>query len=179
MQQANQDKVDKYQELRTKAKELYDSFEKVRCPALGNELVHFTAEGFNHLLYKPKKKPRDKRVQIMKFELLRKTKLLLETTTTFQEYEETFQYVKVKRHKKTRHENVAVKSWGFVAIIDGFRLKVVVRKFGNSKYEFYSVIPAWVTRQYRDIKLIENSKGLNDEDEKEALKNTASFSDVL
>jgi hypothetical protein len=36
------------------------------------------------------------------------------------------------------------------------------------------VIPAWVTKHYRDIKLIETSKGnLENEDDSETLKNAA------
>jgi hypothetical protein len=58
---------------------------------------------------------------------------------------------------------------------------VVIRQIGNGKKEFYSVIPAWFTRQYRNIKIIETSArgGLLEEDDAEALKNATKKSDAL
>ena len=77
------------------------------------------------------------------------------------------EYPRVNRHGKYQSVNLVVKYWGFVAIIDKFRVKVVVRQVGNSKAEFYSVIPAWITKQYRDMKIINSStgKGLKCEDD--------------
>ena len=169
-----QDKLANYSEIRKQTVELYNSFGKICCPALGNELVHFTSKGFNHLVYKTKKKPRDLRVQIMKFELLGKAKFIIEKSTTFQEYEEYFDYLPVEKFGKKGYENTTVRCWGLVAIVKKFRVKVVIRQIGNGKKEFYSVIPAWFTRQYRDIKIIETAtnSGLLAEDDNETLKNT-------
>jgi hypothetical protein len=157
-----------YNKKREEAEEFYKAVGSVRCPALGGECVHFTSEGFNHLIYKTgKKAPRDASVQVMRFDLLPKAKLLLEQTTTFQEYEEEYRYVPVNRHGGYRRENMLVRAWGFIAIISRFRIKVVVEQTGNGKKHFYSVIPAWKTRQYRDIKLIETAPagGVRYEDE--------------
>ncbi|MCX6713555.1 MAG: hypothetical protein NTV48_00410 [Candidatus Vogelbacteria bacterium] len=168
------DKINNYSEIRKQTAELYSSFGKVRCPALGNEWVHFTSEGFNHLIYKTKKKPRDLRVQIMKFELLGKAKFIIEKSTTFQEYEEYFDYLKIEKFGRKVYENTTVRCWGLVAIVKRFRVKVVIRQIGNGKKEFYSVIPAWFTKQYRDIKIIETvtKSGLLAEDDDGVLKNT-------
>ena len=168
-----EEKIKNYESIRAEAKELYDSFGKIRCPALGNEWVHFTSEGFNHLIYKTKKKPRDERVQIMKFELLRKAKYITEKSTTFQEYEEFFKYITVQKFGKKVSENTIIRAWGLVAMVKRFRVKVVITQKGNGKKEFYSVIPAWFTRQYRDIKIIETSTqgGLFSEDDENTLKN--------
>ncbi len=169
-----------YQVARKEAEELYATFGKVHCPALGNEPVHFTSEGFNHLVYKTAQKPRDEKVQIMKFELLGRTKFIIEASTTFQEYEESFEYMARDKHGQMVKENFLVRCWGFVAVIKNFRVKVVVRQVGNGNKHFYSVIPAWVTRQYCGITLIKASAkgGLLFEDDGEALKNAAS-SDAL
>lgn len=168
-----------YEKAKEEARTLYSSFGKVRCPALGNEYVSFLSEGFNHLVYKRAKKPRDQSVQIMRFKLLEKAKTLLEVTSTFQEYEEGYEYCVVNRHGKSVKENMLVKSWGFVAVISKFRIKVVVQQIGNGQKQFYSVIPAWITRHYKGIKLVETSLGglTNDDDEME-LKN-ATLGDVL
>lgn len=169
-----------YAEIKHAASERYRTFLPTPCPAFNGDLVHFTAEGFNHLVYPQPKKERNRTSQILRFDMLERAKILIETATTFQEYDEGIQYRKVNRRGKHVEQPILVKMWGFVAIIKGFRIKVVVIQRGNSKKEFLSVAPAWFTRQYRDIKLIQNStgKGLAHEDDEEVLKNAA-VSDVL
>ena len=109
----------------------------------------------------------------MKFELLRKAKYITEKSTTFQEYEEFFKYITVQKFGKKVSENTIIRAWGLVAMVKRFRVKVVITQKGNGKKEFYSVIPAWFTRQYRDIKIIETSTqgGLFSEDDENTLKN--------
>ncbi len=167
-----EERIKDYPEIREAALKLYSGFHKVHCPALGDK-VHFTSEGFNHLVYEGAKKERDKRTQILRFDMLRKAKFILETTTTYQEYEETIEYRKVNRNGKFVGMNMVVRCWGFVAIVKKFRVKVVVKQIGNGQIQFYSVIPAWFTKQYRDIKIIQTSTGagLMSENDSEVLKN--------
>lgn len=161
-----------YTTAREEALKLYHGFSKIQCPALGNEFVYFTSEGFNHLVYKEAKKPRPERVQMMRFDMLKKARFILETSTTFQEYEEGFESVVLEKHGKRVRENVVVCLWGFIAIVRKFRIKVVVRQIGNGNKHFYSVIPAWFTKHYRGIKYIETSTGLLEEDgDEQELKN--------
>ena len=168
-----EERVKDYVEIKKKAVELYATFGAIQCPALGDQNVHFTSEGFNHLVYKASKKPRDERVQILRFDMLEKAKFILETSTTYQEYDEDIVNKKVNRRGKWVYKNVIIRCWGFIAIVRRFRVKVVVRQEGNGKLEFQSVVPAWFTRQYREIKLIQTStgRGLGDENDDEVLKN--------
>lgn len=174
-----EERVNDYHEIRANAAELYASFKKVYCPAIAGD-IHFTSEGFNHLIYERARKERDKKTQILRFDMLDKAKFTLKTSTTYQEYEENMESRKVNRYGKLISMNVIVRYWGFVAVVNRFRVKVVVRQVGNGKMEFQSVIPAWYIKQYRAIKLIQNSTGagLLDENEVEVLKN-ATVGDVL
>lgn len=167
-----EDRLKDYLEIRAKALTLYNTFGKIQCPALGG-YVHFTSEGFNHLIYGRAKKERDKRAQIARFDLLDRAKFIIENSTTFQEYDEDMEYIKVNRHGKYVGKNELVKSWGLVAIVRKFRVKVVIIQVGNGKMQFQSVRPAWFIKQYRDIKLIQTSTGagLRNDDDEEVLKN--------
>ena len=80
---------------------------------------------------------------------------------------------KFNRHGKFVGMNVIVRCWGLIAIVNKFRVKVVVRQVGNGKMEFQSVIPAWFIKQYREIKMIQSSTGagLLNENDTEVLKN--------
>lgn len=151
--------ISNYKKIREDARVFYQTIGIVRCPALDHQPVHFTSEGFNHLIYKGNRNERDKSVQIMKFKLLPKAKEIIVLSTTYQEYDESLMTVRRKHFKKIVDESAAVRYWGFVAIIKNFRVKVIVRAIGNGQRHFWSVIPAWSTSHYRDIKLISNAKG--------------------
>ncbi len=151
--------ISNYDKIREDAHNFYQTIGAIHCPALNNELVRFTAEGFNHLIFKGRRRERSKNDQITKFKLLTKAKTVLELTTTYQEYDESYTTTRKKRFKKTVDETATVKYWGFVAIIQNFRVKIIVRQIGNGQKQFWSVIPAWRTDRYRDIKLISMAKG--------------------
>ncbi len=172
-------RVQDYEAIRQKASELYETFNSVKCPALNDEWVNFTSEGFNHLVYSSPKKMRNKGAQILRFDMLPMAKLILETSTTYQEYDEENINKKVNRRGSWIYANILVRCWGFVVIIKKRRVKVVITQEGNGAIRFLSVAPAWFTKWYRDIKLIENSvgKGLKFSDDDEVLKN-ATISDV-
>jgi len=156
--------VSNYEKIREDARQFYQTIDNIRCPALGHQPIHFTSEGFNHLIYKGNRKERDKSVQIMKFKLLSKAVELIKITTTYQEYDESLTTIRRERFKKIVHESATVRYWGFVAIIRDYRIKVIMRSIGNGQKHFLSVIPAWSTNYYRNIKVISNAKGDLSED---------------
>ena len=159
------EKLKDYNKIRSKAEALYQTFTKIHCPAFNATLktsdkeVHFTSEGFNHIIYRIKKQERDKRAQIMRFELLERARELLQKTNTIQEYEEYYCEIKKQVRKEAVMAKVKVRDWGFVGIINSYRIKVVVRQIGSGERKFHSVIPAWETKYYHQVKFIRNTKG--------------------
>ena len=101
--------VSNYKKIRQDAQNFYQKIGAVHCPAINNELVHFAAEGFNHLVYKGKRCERNRDAQIMKFKLLPKAKALLTIATTYQEYDESLIEIRRERFKKTVQETVPVR----------------------------------------------------------------------
>ena len=141
-----------YHKMREQARVFYTQIIKINCPAFNNEPVYFTAGGFRHLVCKSNRKERQKNVQVAKFGLLKKVVFLISRTTTHQEYEERLLQGRL------------IQYWGFVAIINNFRIKVIVHQIGYGKKEFLSVIPAWKIYHYKDIKLISNVVGDSGDD---------------
>lgn len=156
--------ISNYEKIKEDALNFYGMIGQIRCPALKNDIVHFNSVGFNHLVYKKANCERSKIDQITKFKLLAKAKIIIEISTTHQEYDESLKEITKKKYKKKIKETAMIYYWGFVAIINGYRIKVVVRQVGNGKKHFYSVIPAWAITYYRNIKLISNAKGNLEED---------------
>jgi hypothetical protein len=151
--------LEEYQSIRNSTQNFYNQKQYIRCPALNNEMVHFTSEGFNHLVYKNDRNERDKGIQIMKFKLLPRAVEIIGLSTTYQEYDENIKDIRKKKHKKIVCESAVVKYWGLVAVIRNTRVKVIIRQIGNGQKHFWSVIPAWKKCHYRDTKFISNALG--------------------
>ena len=62
--------ISNYDKLREDAHKFYGTIGSVAAPALGGERVHFSAEGFNHLIFKGARSEREKSSQILRFKLL-------------------------------------------------------------------------------------------------------------
>jgi hypothetical protein len=152
-----------YDSLRNDTHSWYLSVKPIESPALGH-VVHFTSEGFEHIVYKRARAERERPSQIMRFKLLPLAVELIALSTTFQEYEETIKEFTIKRKKKKVHVSKKVQYWGIIAIIKGRKIKVIIRKIGNGKHHFWSVIPAWTTNKYRDTKFVSTMKGKPEED---------------
>lgn len=152
------DDVSNYEKLRTDTSAWFQSVRPLFSPAL-EEMVHFTSNGFEHIIYKRARTERDKSSQMMRFKLLPRAVRLIEVATTFQEYEETLMQFEVKRRKKRVLEAKRVQYWGLIAIIEGRKIKVIIRRVGKGQLHFWSIVPAWTTNKYRDAKFISTMKG--------------------
>ena len=132
--------------LKNKAYKRYRKIIQVNCPYLKAPVV-FNSQGFWHLIYTGRNEKRDKKNQILRFQLLNKAIYLISITSTLQEFE-------VRKDNNTIY-------YGFIAIIEGWKIKVIVKKTGNGSYTFWSVIPNWITNARRDRRL---SKGNMEKD---------------
>jgi hypothetical protein len=121
--------------------------------------------GLFHIIFKGSRKERERPSQIMRFKLFTRALKLIGLSTTYQEYEETIKEFEVKSHKNKIRKTKPVKYWGIIAITDGRKIKVILRKIGdNGQLHFWSIVPAWVTNKYRDTKFVTTMKGNPEED---------------
>ncbi len=156
--------ISNYEKLKDNALNFYNSIGKVFSPAFKEE-VYFTSEGFNHIIFKGARSERERPSQILRFKLFPLAHKLLKISTTHQEFEETLKEFEVKSYKKIIKKTKSIKYWGVIAIIDGRKIKVIIRKIGdNGTMHFWSIIPAWTTNKYRDTKFFTTMKGNPDED---------------
>jgi len=90
---------------------------------------------------------------------------LVKISTTYQEFEETIKEFEIKSFKKKVRKSCPVEYWGIIAIVDGRKIKVIIRKRGeNGAMHFWSIVPAWVTNKYRDTRFFTTMKGNPEED---------------
>lgn len=123
----------KYEDIKSKAYRQYKKINTLYCPYL-KVRVKFTGKGFWHIIYTGRNEKRDTSSQQLRFKLLEKAVQVIQLTTTLQEYEETTQ----------------IKYFGFIAIIDGWKIKIIIKQIGHGAPFFWSVIPNWVTNRKRD-----------------------------
>lgn len=127
--------------IKSQAYRNYKAVGQKLCPYL-KQKVAFNSKGFWHIIYSARNKKRDLKTRQLRFRLLPLAVRVISLTATLQEFE------LLKRQQITYY--------GFIAIVDGWKIKVIVKKVGNGKPYFYSVIPNWVTNRKRDRPL---SKG--------------------
>ena len=156
--------VSNYEKLKEDAQKLYNEIGSVFSPAF-NEKVHFNSEGFNHIIFKRARSERERPSQILRFKLLPLAVKLVKISTTYQEFEETIKQVEIKSFKKKIWKTKPVKYYGLIAIIDGRKIKVILRKIGdNGAMHFWSIVPAWTTHKSRDTRFFTTMKGNPEED---------------
>ena len=151
------------EELQAEAKTLFEGVGYIYSPALEAK-IHFTADGWHHLLHKKSRNPRPEDVWVKKLELLPRAIEIVEISTTYQEYETREQKVRVMEKKKRVMRTKPVKYWALVAIVDRRKVKVVIRRVGNGQYQFWSVIPNWKIEKVMGHKVGSTAVGNLEED---------------
>ena len=143
-----------YDVVKTEALAVYNSFKPTKCQALGGQIVNFTAEGFNHILYKFKHE-RSKTDQFMRLKVIDLAQKLIGVTSTIQEKDQKIGMFPIKLNKKRTEISKIIKYWAFIAIIENKKIKVVIRKVGEGKIHFWSVIPNWTTTKNGEVILMD------------------------
>ena len=138
-----------YIKEKNKAYKMYQKIRQVFCPYLKQKVI-FNSKGFRHLIYKSGHIKRDEKTQLFRIKLLPLAYRLLQVTTTVQEEDFYRSSLEVKEHGKRLKRIKKIYYYGFIAIIDGWKIKVIVKKIGNGQYFFWSIIPTWMTNRKRD-----------------------------
>lgn len=116
-----------YNKLLLETKRYYFGLNKVSCPALNNEYVHFNKHGFNHFLHKGRT-PRKKKDQIRRFRLLSTVPMIISSCERIHAYKEDKRMGSVAYFCEIRgkYKNKIV--------------KIIIRKLNNGRLHFFSVM---------------------------------------
>jgi hypothetical protein len=131
-----------YHSLVRTSREVYDTIQEINCPYFKSN-ISLTSDGFNHLLNKPNRQPRNIKEQRLKLRLLKPALNLLSKAGTVQEYRTTLEKWGEPR-KDGFSKTKQVEYWGFHDIIGNevmVLIRVIVRKVGDGKHHFWSVMP--------------------------------------
>ncbi len=119
--------------LKEQQRLFYKSIISVKCPILNNP-VHFTSEGFNHLLYESNRKPRTIDEQYLKLKCLEYAPEVIKKCALVSETRQLEKRIKGKLKSVTHYELIH-------EVLPGKQIRVIVEKVGTGKYKFLSVMP--------------------------------------
>ena len=136
----------KLEGMKQARRQFYKELKPVRCPALENQQVHFTSDGFHHLIYDSNRSKRKKKEQYLKLCFLKYAPGVIELSSTVQELRDITE-VTGKPDKNGLRRTVKVRYWGFVCVTGPkCRVRVILRRVGeNGQIHFWSVMPDWKT----------------------------------
>lgn len=131
-----------YKKQKLKAEEFYNKKKAIFCPYFNKEVI-LNSDGFNHLVFKPNRRPRNPKEQVLKFSLLPLAFAIIKKSGTIQEFRKLW----VPVTKKSKHDGLRktkeIHYWGLIAIVGEEKIKIrtILRSVGNGPIIFWSVMP--------------------------------------
>lgn len=150
--------INKFKQLKKDATAFYNALEKVKCPYF-SDFVSFNSKGMSHLKFKSWNNTRPVRDQYMRFKLLKYAPEIIKNSHTLQEYCERKRLERVQINSRWEQRAVSIKYYGFIAIIDEVRIKIIIKETKGGEKYFWSIIPCW-----KQDKSILNKKILHEGD---------------
>lgn len=135
-------KNEKFEKLRHEAEIFYKSIGAMYCPYVHAE-VHFSAEGFQHLLFKSWNRARTRQEQTTRLRLLPLVPKIIAASHTLQEYDQRQLFVRQKINSRWEKHLKVVTYFVFIAIVKKVRLKIVIKEIEGAAKQFYSLYPFW------------------------------------
>ena len=134
--------IREYHTLVETSRVAYDASSEIYCPYF-KSTVSLTSDGFNHLLHKPNRQPRNIKEQRLKLRLLKPALHILRNAGTVQEYRATLEK-SGKPGKDGFTKTKRVEYWAFHDIVGKdpmILVRMIVRKVGEGTPHFWSVMP--------------------------------------
>ncbi len=132
---------DKFEQVRERAKKLYETTGKIFCPYFGFDII-LNSDGFHHLQFSARRE-RNKDEQFLKFTLLSLALKVIKNSGTVQETRNDLRPFG-KKGKDGFTSMKVVSYWAFIAIVGDnkkIKIKAILRKVGDGNVIFWSVMP--------------------------------------
>jgi len=133
---------EQFQKIKQEAEDFYTTVNSIFCPYF-NLKVNFNAKGLDHIKMKAWNKTRLASDQYLRFKFLKLVPGVLKVAGTLQEFHETKNFERIKGTGKWQSIMKPVEYYGFVAIINKVKIKIIVKKVEGGQPHFWSIIPFW------------------------------------
>ncbi len=133
---------EKFIKEKERAEEFYKNLSSVHCPFL-KEKVNFNIKGLDHIKFKRWGSNRFKGDQYMRLKLIRYAPEIIKKSHTLQGYSKTKEFERKKINSRWVKVLADVSYYEFVAILDGIRVRVIIKQVLGGEKHFWSIIPFW------------------------------------
>lgn len=128
-----------FNKRREEALAIYTAQKNIYNPYLKSEVI-FNSDGFHHLQFSARRE-RNKKEQLLKFNLLPLAIKVIKNSGTLQEYRKGLITIG-KKSKDGLTPTKMAEYWGFVAIVGAqIKIRAVLRRVGDGNIIFWSVMP--------------------------------------
>jgi len=132
--------IEYFNQRKEKAKNLYLGQKSIFCPYFKSEVI-LNSDGFHHLQFSARRE-RNKKEQLLKFNLLPLALKIIRNSGTIQEIRKGIVSVGVVG-KDGFAQTKNVEYWGLIAIVgnSNIKVRVILKKVGEGNVVFWSVMP--------------------------------------
>jgi len=140
------DNIEQFQRVKQEAEDYYKTVNAVFCPYLKSK-INFNAKGLDHIKMKSWNKSRLVSDQYLRLKFLKLVQEVLKNFGTLQEFHETKNFERIKDTGRWQSIMKPVVYYGFVAILNNVKIKIIVKRVEGGQPYFWSVIPFWKTQR--------------------------------
>jgi hypothetical protein len=142
---------EQFNEIKQKAEELYKSLGEVYCPYL-KENVSFNAQGMEHLKFQKHNQMRPRHIQYVRFKLLHFAPKIVGLSYTLQGLSRRMNFEWIRMNSRTEYILKPVSYYEFVSILEGKRMRVIIKQIEAGQKFYWSIIPFWKQDKITDIR---------------------------
>ena len=152
---------DKFIEIKSRAENFYKLIGQIYCPYF-REKINFNAKGLDHIKMKGWSKARNKNDQYMRLKLIDLAPEVVRLTHTLQGYAEGKEFERKKINSRWENILTIVYYFEFIAVINGIRVKIIIKQLPGGEKFFWSIIPFWRMNQDGTKKILSEGKPSED-----------------
>jgi|SRR3989338_7253445 len=143
----------KFNKIKGKAEEFYKSIGQVYCPYFKEE-VSFNSKGLDHLKMRGWNRSRARKDQYMRLRLIHLAPKVIRLSNTLQGISEIREFVRKKINNRWEKVLTNVVYYEYIAILEGIRIRIVVKTVLGGQKIFWSIIPYWRMDRQRNKRLL-------------------------
>lgn len=132
----------KFEKAHIDAEEVYKKLNEVWCPYF-KEKITFNSKGWEHLRFSRIRHARARQDQYVRLRLISIAPQIINTSHTLQGVSTRKNMEREKGHGKWSSIMRVSTYYEFVAIINGYRIRVIVKQVEDGPKYFWSIIPFW------------------------------------
>lgn len=140
--------LEKFTKIKSDAEIFYKTIGEIYCPYF-KENISFNAKGLDHIKFKNWNRTRLLEDQYMRLKFIHLASQIIKKSHTIQEIRKSKNFERQKINSRWERRMISVKHYAFIAIMDGIRVKIIIKEIEGGKKFFWSICPYW--KQKKDF----------------------------